>query len=90
LHDLVHLRSLRETGEFRDLSQPTGEHTGSTIESWLCTLHLARVFGPPYRIFVWMRGFILPMLSMTGACSRWNERQVLSSNRFRLAPAAAP
>ncbi|MBS0411891.1 MAG: PepSY domain-containing protein [Proteobacteria bacterium] len=56
-----------DTGAFRSLSQPTGEHLGNTIESWLYALHMARVFGRPYQVLVCIAGLVTAMLSVTGA-----------------------
>jgi uncharacterized iron-regulated membrane protein len=55
-----------DTGAFRVLSQPTGERTGNTVESWLYALHMARIFGMPYRILVCVLGLLVTMLSVTG------------------------
>jgi uncharacterized iron-regulated membrane protein len=76
------------TGAFRDLSQPTGEHTGNTIESWLYALHMARVFGLPYRLFVCLLGLLVPMLSLTGVYIWWKKRLARISRRTRIAPAS--
>ncbi len=54
------------SGALRLLSQPTGERTGNTIESWLYALHMARVFGRPYQILVCLLGLATAMLSITG------------------------
>ena len=32
--------------------RPTGGHSGNTLESWLYALHMTRVFGRAYQIFV--------------------------------------
>ena len=54
------------SGELRMLSQPTGERTGNTIESWLYALHMARVFGRAYQILVCFLGLATAVLSITG------------------------
>ena len=63
-----------DTGALIELSQPTGEHLGNTIESWLYALHMARVFGLPYRILVCSLGFVITMLSVTGVYVWWKKR----------------
>jgi uncharacterized iron-regulated membrane protein len=68
-----------DTGELIELSRPTGERTGNTIESWLYALHMARVFGLPYRIFVCALGVFIAMLSLTGVYIWWKKR---SARRF--------
>jgi uncharacterized iron-regulated membrane protein len=63
-----------DSGNLIELSQPTGEHLGNTIESWLYALHMARVFGMPYRILVCVLGFVTAMLSVTGIYIWWKKR----------------
>lgn len=79
------------TGELRELSEPTGEHTGNTIESWLYALHMARVFGRPYQIFVSVLGLLVGMLSITGIYIWWKKRasRRLSASRSRAVHAEA-
>lgn len=55
-----------DTGELREVSRPTGERVGNTIESWLYALHMARVFGRPYQVFVCLVGLVVVLLSVTG------------------------
>ena len=55
-----------DTGALRTVSEPTGEHAGNTIESWLYALHMARVFGLGYQIFVCLLGLVVALLSVTG------------------------
>jgi uncharacterized iron-regulated membrane protein len=54
------------SGALKEFSQPTGEHNGNTVESWLYALHMARVFGRPYQIFVCLLGLVIVVLSVTG------------------------
>lgn len=61
------------TGDLLDLSQPTGERPGNTVESWLYALHMARVFGLPYRVFVCVLGLAIAMLSGTGVYIWWKK-----------------
>jgi len=63
------------TGAFLSLFQPTGQRTGNTVESWLYALHMARVFGRPYQIFVCAVGFVVPLLSATGVYIWWKKRR---------------
>jgi len=65
-----------DTGELQSLSQPTGEHAGNTVESWLYALHMARVFGRPYQIFVAVLGLMVSTLSYTGIYIWWRKRRV--------------
>jgi uncharacterized iron-regulated membrane protein len=54
------------TGKFKQLLLPCGQHNGSTVTNWLQTLHEANVFGLPYRIFVSFLGLAIATLSITG------------------------
>lgn len=62
------------TGEFRRLSQPTGEHVGNTIESWLYALHMARIGGRPYQALTCVVGLVTAVLSVTGVYIWWKKR----------------
>jgi uncharacterized iron-regulated membrane protein len=70
-----------DTGTFRALSQPTGEHLGNTIESWLYALHMARIFGRPYQLLVCLTGLVTALLSATGIYIFVRKRTARSSRR---------
>lgn len=55
-----------DTGEQKMLLLPSGQYNGTTITSWLSALHMANVFGMPYRIFVCILGISIVTLSVTG------------------------
>lgn len=55
-----------DTGEQSLLLLPSGQYNGNTVTSWLAALHMANVFGLPYRIFVSVLGLAIIMLSTTG------------------------
>jgi uncharacterized iron-regulated membrane protein len=63
-----------DTGALRLLDLPTGQHSGNTVTSWLAALHMADVFGLPYRIFVCGLGLVITMLSVTGVYIWWKKR----------------
>ena len=63
-----------DTGELISFEAPTGEHSGNTVTNWLRALHMADVFGLPYRIFVCVLGLIITMLSVTGVYIWWKKR----------------
>ncbi|MGD7034883.1 PepSY-associated TM helix domain-containing protein [Methylotuvimicrobium buryatense] len=54
------------TGEQKMLLLASGQYNGNTVTSWLMALHMANIFGLPYRIFVCALGLIIVMLSVTG------------------------
>lgn len=63
------------TGAQKLLLLPTGQYNGNTISQWLAALHMANVFGMPYRIFVCIFGLALVMLSVTGVLIWLRKRQ---------------
>ena len=76
-----------DTGAFRELTQPTGERAGNTVESWLYALHMARVFGRSYQIFVCLLGLLIAMLSITGVyiwLKKRNARRISQEKHARL------
>jgi uncharacterized iron-regulated membrane protein len=73
-----------DTGQLRELSQPTGEHAGNTVESWLYALHMARVFGRPYQVFVCVLGLLVSTLSFTGVYIWWKKRKVRLAANLRV------
>jgi len=72
-----------DTGALIRLHRPTGERLGNSIESWLYALHMARVFGRPYQIFVSALGVLVALLSVTGVYIWWKKRRarLLSGKR---------
>ena len=64
-----------DTGELRFLWLSTGARTGNTVESWLYALHMTRVFGRLYQIFVCFLGALVALLSVTGVYIWWRKRQ---------------
>lgn len=62
------------TGELRTLSLPTGQRSGNTLTTWLLELHMANLFGLPYKIFVCGLGLVIAMLSVTGGYIWWKKR----------------
>jgi uncharacterized iron-regulated membrane protein len=80
------------TGVLETVSLPTGQRNGTTVTSWLAALHMADVFGLPYRIFVCILGLLITMLSVTGVYIWWKKRrarQFSKAHRGATAPEAA-
>ena len=72
------------TGALRDVSLPSGQHTGNTVSVWLWGLHYGDIRDfLPYRILVCLFGFILVMLSVTGVYIWWKKRKVRNFARSR-------
>lgn len=80
-----------DTGAFRYLDLPTGQHSGNTVSSWLYALHMADIFGLPYRIFVCLLGLLITMLSVTGVYIWWKKRKarLFHAGRRRVASVEA-
>ena len=55
-----------DDGTLRAFERPTGVSLGNTIESWLYALHMSRVFGRPYQLFVFAVGLISALVSISG------------------------
>jgi len=61
------------TGQLNELRLPSGQHSGLTFTNWIYALHMANVFGLPYRILVFVAGLVLTMLSVTGVYIWWKK-----------------
>lgn len=64
-----------DSGALKLALLPSGQYTGNTISNWLYALHMANVFGLPYRILVCVMGLVVAMLSITGVYIWWKKRR---------------
>lgn len=78
------------SGELKTLSLPTGHRSGTTLTTWLVELHMANLFGLPYRIFVCAIGLVITMLSVTGVYIWWKKRSARLAHVRRTLPRPAP
>jgi uncharacterized iron-regulated membrane protein len=78
-----------DDGALRHLELPTSERSGNTVSAWLAALHLANVFGLPYRIFVCVLGVVITMLSVTGVYIWWKKRKARIFSKAHRGVAAA-
>jgi uncharacterized iron-regulated membrane protein len=62
---------------------PTGAASGDTIRTWLTSLHLAALWGVPFKIFMCLLGLAVATLSATGIVIWWRKRAA----RYAAAPA---
>ncbi|WP_211907816.1 PepSY-associated TM helix domain-containing protein [Tardiphaga alba] len=77
------------TGALLHTRIPTGEYSGDTVSRWLQSLHMAKVFGLPYRIFVAIIGLALAISAYTGLYVWWKKRKArLISEKRKQAKAA--
>ena len=70
-----------QSGEFRELYLPSGQNVGTTVTNWLFSLHMARIWGLPFKIFVCGMGLVVAMLSVTGVYIWLKKRRAASLNR---------
>lgn len=64
------------SGEQKMLLLPQGQYSGNTLTAWLMALHMANVFGLPYRIFVCLLGLAIVLLAVTGVVIWLQKRRV--------------
>ncbi|MFM2346426.1 MAG: hypothetical protein RL654_1179 [Pseudomonadota bacterium] len=66
---------------------PTGEAAGDTVTAWLLNLHMAHLWGWPWRLFITLMGLVVALLSGTGLYIWWKKRR---SRRLSALSAASP
>lgn len=71
------------TGALRMVDVPSGENSANTVNTWLTALHMAQVFGLPYRVFVSVLGLAVTMLSVTGVVIWIKKRSARAGRRIR-------
>ena len=62
------------SGELKQIHLPSGQFNGLTVTNWLASLHEANVLGMTYRIFVFILGLAIFMLTVTGVLI-WNRKR---------------
>lgn len=67
-----------DTGAPRGRWLPTGGKFGNTVSNWLGALHMAQVFGWPYRLFVCLLGLAVLTLTATGVLIWLKKRRAKS------------
>jgi uncharacterized iron-regulated membrane protein len=63
------------TGNVRLLLLPQGQYRGNTVTNWLDALHMANVFGTPYRVFIFLLGLAISALCLSGVLVWWRKRR---------------
>jgi uncharacterized iron-regulated membrane protein len=74
------------SGVLKSVSLPTGHRSGTTLTTWLVELHMANLFGLPFRIFVCAMGLVVAMLSVTGVYIWWKKHLARRAHASRAAP----
>ena len=54
------------TGKFAGINIPTGQNAGTTLDNWIFALHMAMIWGLPFKVFVCVVGVVIVMLTITG------------------------
>lgn len=62
-------------GALRRFLAPPDERAGDAVTRWLYDLHMARVFGLPFRVLVCAMGLVVTALSITGVIVWWKKRR---------------
>jgi uncharacterized iron-regulated membrane protein len=75
-------------GRLVRFEQPLGATAADATSRWFTLLHMARVFGLPYRIFVSLLGLAVVVLSVTGILIWMKKRsaRLLSKRRASISP----
>ena len=72
-----------DTGELQHVWLPTGAASGDTIRTWLTSLHMAALWGMPFRLFMTGVGLAVVLLSVTGVWIWARKRQARAAGRAR-------
>src|SRR5581483_3089565 len=68
-------------GRFLGIQIPTGQRAGNTFSSWIIALHIAAVFGLPWKIAVCLIGIVLVVITVTGVLIWWRKRRSRRGSR---------
>ncbi|MDP3608382.1 MAG: PepSY-associated TM helix domain-containing protein [Methylophilus sp.] len=63
------------TGEVMNIYIPVGKASGDTVTTWIRALHMADLWGLPFKVFVSLMGVVVVMLSVTGVYLWWKKRK---------------
>lgn len=80
----THIYFDANTGALRLTVLPTGQYAGDTVTAWLEALHMAKVWGWPFRVFICAMGLIVAMLSVTGVVIWWKKRRARNHRDHKL------
>lgn len=70
-----------DTGELLHVWLPTGAAAGDTIRTWLTSLHMAALWGTPFRLFMTGMGVAVVLLSTTGFVIWVRKRRAREASR---------
>ena len=72
-----------DTGELLRVWLPTGAASGDTLRTWLTSLHMAALWGTPFRIFMSGIGLVVALLGITGVLIWARKRRARNAGRAR-------
>lgn len=72
-----------DTGVLRGGEMPQGANGANTFTNWIMALHMAEVWGLPYRIAVSLIGALVTMLSVTGVIIWMKKRSGRVTRKLR-------
>ncbi|WP_400770587.1 PepSY-associated TM helix domain-containing protein [Methylosinus sporium] len=79
-----------DTGDLLNVRSPAAAAPlGNEIRSWLFALHMAHVFGMPFRILVCALGLVITVLAATGVYIWWKKRNARIAQTLRAQTGAA-
>jgi len=70
-------------GRLLGIQVPTGQRAGNTFSSWIVALHVASVFGLPWKIAVCLIGIVLVAITLTGVLIWWRKRRSRRGSNHR-------
>lgn len=65
----------RATGALRGTFLPTGQAAGDTVYTWITSLHMAAMWGWPFKLLISLVGLAVGLLSVTGVVVWHKKRQ---------------
>ncbi|MGH8479083.1 MAG: PepSY-associated TM helix domain-containing protein [Gammaproteobacteria bacterium] len=78
------------TGVRRGLWLPTGAASGDTIRTWITSLHMATLWGIPFKVLICVLGLAVAMLSVTGIVIWWRKHRARRSRYIGARPWVIP
>lgn len=68
------------SGELLATFWPTGQYSSTTVTQWLYALHMAEVFGWPYRLLVFLFGIVVAYFSYSGVYIWWQKKRKMKKS----------
>jgi uncharacterized iron-regulated membrane protein len=73
-----------DTGALRAIELPQGQNGANGFTNWIMALHMAQVWGLPYKIAVSLIGLLVTTLSVTGVIIWMRKRSARAGRKLRL------